>query len=89
MMTTATETVTIREKLVGFLIEHGMFDDDAEAIMAQYVAGSDDGMRGRWGDPCNTYPDFMIGVLVVSLKSVAFDWLKANKPNHWAIGAFE
>ena len=79
-------TQTIREKYSSMLVENGLFEDEARAVMAQ--AESDElteSMKGKWDQPLSALPGPALITLWISLRRIAVKWLGKNKPNHWAI----
>ena len=85
--------MTIREFLLKNLTDNGLWPDEAEAVLAQYIENSieldakgvDCGpMRDRWNDDLEGYPDAMKAVLALGTHTEAVKWIDANKPKHWA-----
>jgi len=75
---------TIREKMEEMLFEHGLFEDQATAIMEQAVKQEDfKHMEGRWDDKTEEYPSQFTSVLWLSIKDIALCWIDENMPGAW------
>ncbi len=82
--------MTIRKHFEKVLYEHGLFEDQASAIMDAAAADKLlEAMQDRWNDDVSGYEKPMFGVIFLSVKRVAAKWLADNFPNHWARGMFE
>lgn len=82
--------MTIEEKLKSMLVENGMFDEWADAVIARLkedVVGAT--MRGRWGDSVEGYPVQLLTGLWLSTKRIALEWLNENHPQAWFKPVFE
>lgn len=42
-----------------------------------------------WDSPCADYPPVMYSVWFSTIKPIAYEWLKLNKPNAWCIELFK
>jgi len=74
---------SIYMKLRTTLYDHGLFEEQADAILARVMEKSEP-MAGRWNDPVDAYPPFMINVLWMGVKPEAVRWIDENMPLHWA-----
>lgn len=83
--------MTIRELFEKRLYEHGLFEDQARAIINQHILneGPDSPLTGRWESDSTGYPDVLYNVLWMSIKHTAHDWLREHKPQHWALPIFD
>lgn len=81
--------MTIEDTLKKKLIDHGLWEEEADAIFE--IARADpvnEPMKDRWTDDEGDYPSTMLVALWLSIEPIAVDWLKANKQNHWALSMF-
>lgn len=75
---------TIRDFCVQYCTQRGMFDSQAEAVVEQMMADPAlESMAGRWDDRVSDYPQPMLAVLVMSLRSNAVSWIEENLPKAW------
>jgi hypothetical protein len=80
----------IQDKLEAQLVNHGLFEDQAKAILEEAKASKlCEPMAGRWQEDDSCYPPMMLVVVWASVKHVAAEWLKRNAPQHWALPMFE
>ncbi len=78
-------TRTITNELTIMLINHGLWPDEADAIMALAMADESlQSMRDRWNDDVSEYPFRVITTTWLLVKRIALDWVNANKPSHFA-----
>lgn len=87
--------MTIREKLEKMLFEHGLFENQAKAVIDLLAADSrekEDGTKvpanGALVEVLDKqvegYPPQMIAVAFMTAKNYAVKWIDANCPQHWA-----
>lgn len=75
----------LREKLEKKLCDHGLWPNQAAAVMKQLEEHSAQAsMKGRWDDPEEDYPPMMANVLWYAMKAEAISWIEANCPEHFA-----
>lgn len=77
--------MTWTELCVKFIYENGVFEEDAKKIV-EVAKGHKlfaETMKSRWNDKVSDYPEVMKGVILISLKSVALEWIEANQPQAW------
>jgi len=84
--------MTIHEAIHKRLVEHGLFDDQAEDII--YAAQMHDiipeYLRGHhWGEDQTAYPEAVLVGLWLAVGVVAVEWFAANAPKHFARSLFE
>lgn len=72
------------------LVNSGLWYREAEAVMEQIedVKGAES-MKGRWNDRVADYPPVMSSVLWLHVRHAAIDYLKATKPQHFALAVLE
>jgi len=76
--------MTIREKMHKRLVGHGMFPDQAYAVLELAKAHPIlPDMDHRWNDDVSDYPESFPVVIWLSVKLIALDWIDANKPKAW------
>ncbi len=81
--------MTIRETMEAKLQEHGLWPDEATAIMnAVELEETQDSMKHRWSDDADGYPPQLLVVVWIMVKASAAKWLEENKPMHWAKALF-
>jgi hypothetical protein len=75
----------IKDRMIKELFSRGLFENQAEAVLKQYV-GSDMGeaMRDRMDDDESDYPDCVTSVVWLGVKLSALEWIDATCPEHWA-----
>lgn len=77
--------MTIREKMKERLVEHGLWPDEANMVLDDAEKSEVlEPMFGRWKDSVDGYPPQMFAAVWISIKSVAVEWIDANKPKHFA-----
>lgn len=82
--------MTISEKMILLLTEHGLLPGEADKALAVAKANDIfDSMERRWNDPVNGYPLQMVVVLWISIKRITAEWLAEHQPKHWARPMFE
>lgn len=77
--------MTLREKLCEKLEGQGMWPQEAKSALTLYEL-DDDSIKGRLDEPTENYPDSFLTVCYMQARRYAVEWLKENKPQHWAIG---
>ena len=78
--------MTFEEKAKELMISYGMFDTQADAVIALCKEKGEDefpGMRDRWRDDIEGYPEMLFPAIWNSIKRVALEWLEENKPEAW------
>jgi hypothetical protein len=79
---------TIEQKLTDYLINSGMFQHQAEAVM-EAVKKLQPSMDGRWSEPPSAYPVALYIGLQITARTAALEWIDANLPDAWFRGMFE
>lgn len=81
--------MTIENALKKKLIDHGLWEEEANAVLEAAKADLiNESMNGRWTDDEEGYPSTILVAIWFNIKSIAVDWLRANKPNHLALSMF-
>lgn len=79
--------MTIRAKLESLLVSHGLWPDEAAAVVKEMeVSETSQPMRDRWDEHESYYPKTLIAVLWAAAKDHAVKWIDTNKPQHFARG---
>lgn len=80
-------TVTIQQKFVLMLQNHGLFRDQAEKVMLECRENQDlfPNMSNRWDHSIDDYPAFFTTALWMGVKETAIEWGKENAPKAWWI----
>lgn len=76
--------MTFEEKIKDLLVSHGMFESQAEKVIAE--AKTDDvldSFKSRWNETLDAYPEVMLNVVWTGVKSVALKWIDSNIPQAW------
>lgn len=78
--------MTIRQKNEEELVNHGLWDDEAKTVVTEAEKEKSlEAMQGRWDEDTTGYPAPLLAVTWMSVKHHATEWLKANKPQHFAL----
>ena len=84
--------MTVCEKLVSMLVGDGMFEEQAKEVIElakpvlNQMAG---GYDIKYEQPEDNYPAILYPIWYMSVKPVALEWIKSNKPNAWFRPMFE
>ncbi len=71
---------TVRKKLELMLIERGMYEDEATAVMDIVVKQVDD----KWDLPAVHYPnEFYAAMFLSYVNPAALEWIDKNAPDAW------
>jgi ribonuclease I len=82
--------MTIRKRLETELVNHGLWPNEAEAVMTELEADeASKPMQGRWNEDETVYPPQLLAVVLMSAKTKAVEWIDRNKPMHFARGVLE
>jgi hypothetical protein len=77
--------MTIREKLLQMLFENGLFENQAQEVLTQYSESEiGEAMKDRLDDLVSDYPEPVLAVTWLGVKSTTTKWMDANCPEHWA-----
>lgn len=80
--------MTLQERLEGLLVKHGLWPEEAKAVLQMCVeAPENECMAVRWDDEATGYPPQLLAILWMSVKQHAVTWIDANKPKHVARNA--
>ena len=76
--------MTIEDKIREMLVEHGMFENDAAAVVETMKADeANEPMAHRWNDNIEDYPPSILVVLWMEARNVALEYIDANCPKAW------
>lgn len=76
--------MTWMEWAIDQLVNNGMFEDQAKAVMAEVVEHpATVSMKDRWNDSVDGYPPQMKAVCLVAIKTQALEWIDRNCPKAW------
>ena len=79
----------VQDKIEAMLMEHGLWPQEARAVIEELKAAWEaEAMKGHWEDDAEQYPAPLFTVLWVRARRHALGWIDANKPGHFARGAF-
>lgn len=84
--------MTTKEKFAQMLMDRGMFESQANAVMDIFVPEFDAvnaGYRVTWERPASEYPDAFYAVGFFTLKRAALQWIDENLPQAWFRALFE
>ncbi len=82
--------MSIESIITRHLIEHGMFPQDASAVIIAMKADSaNKAMLERWQDDAANYPLQNMTIAWYSAKQHALAWIDANCPEAWYRPMFE
>lgn len=73
--------MTIEEKMKELLENHGMWADGLEhTLKAMKEDALLEDMRNRWNDSVDDYPQPLISVVWLNVRSIALKWVDENCP---------
>lgn len=76
--------MTVEEKLKKMLIDHGMFEDQAVAVMELVKADKvNESMENRWNDEAAGYPPRLFVALWMSVSNHALEYIDEKCPKAW------
>lgn len=76
--------MTFKEAMIEAMTSRGMFDSQAEDVMASYIENNkDDSMANRWNEDINHYPDGMVSTIWIGIKEHAYQWIEDNASEAW------
>lgn len=76
--------MTIRQKLANNLVQHGLWEKEAETVLTKLAEGHPE-MEGRWNESTEMYQAASLAALWVAAKATAIDYLKETTPTHFAL----
>lgn len=76
--------MTIRQKIANNLVQHGLWEKEAETVLAKLAEGHPE-MEGRWNESTEMYPAALLAALWMAAKVLAIDYLKETTPTHFAL----
>jgi len=84
--------MTTKEKLIKKLMKLGLFENQAKEIMELAIPELNKIVpeyQITWNSPAEGYLEVFYNIMMVTIKRVALEWLKENKPEAWCIPMFE
>jgi len=82
--------MTIEEKLNSMLVENGMFDSQAAAVIERVKADeANEPMASRWKDDISDYPPQLLAVLWLTVRRIALAYIEETCPLVWFKPMFE
>ena len=82
--------MTFEDKIKEMLVEHGMWDDEAKAVVEMLKADKlNESMAHRWNDDVEDYPLSMLAILWMETKHIAIEYIDANCPEAFYRPMFE
>lgn len=84
--------MTTREKLKKMLTDRGMFDSQADAVLAEAIPTIESltpDYKITWDRPASEYPDVVYNVMWLPLCDAAKAWIAKNAPQAWYRPMFE
>jgi hypothetical protein len=79
-------TVTTKDNVKKMLTDNGMFDTDAEKILAIAIPKIErltPQYQITWDRPASEYPDVIYPILWMTIKDTAKEWIEKNQPLAW------
>ena len=81
---------TIEETIKDKLVNYGLWPEEAETVMKEVEqAPENESMQGRWHESPEDYPPAILSLAWLSAKDHAIEYLKINKPLHFALRVLE
>jgi hypothetical protein len=81
--------MTWKEWMLDYLIENGMWDDEAERVIALAIEGSLEHMEDRLDDSTEGYPPQLYPAVALVLNEYALVWIDKNAPKAFYRQVFE
>lgn len=84
--------MTVHEKLISMLVSQGMFEEQAKEVMElakPKLIALADGYDIKFESPENNYPAIIYPIWFMTIRRVALEWIKTNKPQAWYRPMFE
>ena len=78
--------MTAKEKLKKMLVERGMFDNQADAVLEEAIPAIESltpDYKITWDRPASEYSDAIYNVMWLPLRDAAKDWIAKNTPQAW------
>lgn len=84
--------MTTKERLKKMLTDHGMFDNQADAVLEEAIPkieGATPDYQVTWDRSADEYPEALYGVMWLYLKDAALKWIDKNASHAWFRPMFE
>lgn len=76
--------MTFRTAFSTYLVNHGLWPNEAGEIIAEYLDGIGQEIKQRIDDATEGYPPQLMPICIMGLRTVAIEWIDKNKPKHFA-----
>lgn len=79
--------MTFEQLIEAHLTSNGLFPAQARAIIDEIKNSTDEHAKSvaeMFAQDVDGYPEIMHTVIMISVNSLALDWLNKNVPQHWA-----
>lgn len=80
---------TVKEKLIGMLIDHGMWENEAEEVFKEAVHEIEHTGKITWERPSEEYPQEMYAVMFLTIVPHVLKWIDENRPDAFYRSMFE
>jgi hypothetical protein len=83
--------MTFREVCKKHLVDNGLFEDQAEAVLSAIDAEDQESHEAyrTFNRECGGYPMQLRALYIAKANSAAADWIRENMPRHWALPMFD
>lgn len=81
--------MTFEEMAKKYMVDRGMWPEDADTVAKTLVSDKEGEMYGRWNDETDGYPPMMIPIVGVTVQLAALDWIKDHCPKAFYRPMFE
>jgi len=81
--------MTVEKFAKDWLFNNGLWEDECDSILSSFKSENKVSGQIKWNDFIEGYPDVFKSAITRSLKIFALEWLKKNKPQHFAIFMLE
>ena len=82
--------MTTKEKLIEMCVSRGMFETQAEEVLAYAMPQLDSMGEGiTWNAPAKDYPPAMYAVMFITVSRCAIEWIDENLPKAYFRKMFE
>jgi len=79
--------MTFEQSIETHLVSRGLFPTQARAIIDEIKNSTDEHAKRvaeMFTQYVTGYPEIMMNIIMISVNSLALEWLNKNKPQHWA-----
>jgi hypothetical protein len=79
---------TVKAVMLENLVNQGMSEKQAKDVMVKAEAEMDT-MKGNWNKEADGYPQIVIKLAWMNVKTIALEWTNENVPEAWFKPMFE